>query len=95
VVEYDRKIGKITRVHYYRAKADRHETSRIYVRVKADALSRREALLVEESIVKSINEKTLHRTVGSVENADMTFDVEFEPVGGRGDRWGTGGDAVP
>jgi hypothetical protein len=85
VVEYDRKIGKITRVHYYRAKANKLEAiKRICVRVKSDAISRREALQMEESIVKSILMETPHRTVGSVEDADMILEVEFKPMGRAG-----------
>jgi hypothetical protein len=85
VVEYDRNIGKITRVHYYRAKTDKLDAAkRIYVRVKPDARSRREALQMQESIVKSILKETPHRTVGSVEDADMILEVEFMPAGRTG-----------
>src|SRR4051794_4758150 len=85
LVEYDRKIGKIARVHYYRAKAAKLEAAKqIYVKVKSDAISRRETLQMEEAIVKSISKETPYRIVGSVENADTILEVEFKRVGRTG-----------
>lgn len=82
VVEYDQRIGKIAKARLFCAKAEKLEAAkRIYLRVKSNAVSRRETLQMEELITKSIMEKTHYTTVGSFEAADMILEVELKPVG--------------
>jgi hypothetical protein len=85
VVKYDRDIGKIARIHYYSAKAGKLEDARrIYVSVKSDVRSRRAALQMHESIVKSILKGTPLRIVGATENADTILEVDFQAAGRTG-----------
>jgi hypothetical protein len=85
VVEYDRDIGKIARIHYYCAKAANLEDARrIYVSVKSDVVSRRAAIQMQESIIKSIVRGTRHKPVGAIENADAILEVDFQAAGSAG-----------
>ena len=85
VVKYDRDIGKIARIHYYSAKAGKLEDARrIYVSVKSDVRSRRAALQMRESIVKSISMGTRFRIVGATEKADTILEVDFQAAGHTG-----------
>lgn len=79
VMEFDPKIGKLARVHCLRVKAGQPGTAgRILVRVRSGHIARRDALQLEEMIVKSILKATPHRTVGSVRDADMILEFEFK-----------------
>jgi hypothetical protein len=85
VVKYDRDIGKIARIHYYSAKGGKLEDARrIYVSVKSDVRSRRAALQMHESIVKSISIGTRLRIVGATEKADTILEVDFQAAGRAG-----------
>jgi hypothetical protein len=81
VVTYDRDIAKIARIHYYSANATMLEdATRIYVSVKSHDLSRRAAVQMQESIIKSILKGTPLMTVGAIENADTILEVELQPA---------------
>jgi hypothetical protein len=85
VVTYDREIGRIARIHYYSAKATKLEDARqIYVSVKSDVFSRRAAVQMRESIIKSILKGTPHKIVGAIDNADAILDVDLKPANGAG-----------
>jgi hypothetical protein len=87
VVTYDRDIAKIARIHYYSANATKlKDARRIYVSVKSNSLSRRAAAQMQESIIKSILERTPLMTVGAIENADTILELDFQPAGRTGRR---------
>jgi hypothetical protein len=78
VVQYDRDIGTIARIHYSSTKAATlKDVRRIYLRVKSDISSRRADLQMHESIIKSIAKGTPLRIVGAIENADSILEVHF------------------
>jgi hypothetical protein len=78
---YFRKSGKAVAADYYRALADRLEKPRtVYVPVvKAEGLSRDEALMLTEVIVKTIERETAYKVVGTPEEADFVFEGTFKP----------------
>ena len=47
--------------------------------IKADGLSREEAIRLTEVLIKSIERETIYKVVGSPDEADLTFEGTLKP----------------